>query len=323
MMKLMENFHSEEKCRQRLAELRWPNGVKCPRCDGDKYAYDSKRYVYDCYSCGYQFTLISNTMLHDTHLPLNKWFIAVYMMCESKKGISANQLKRTLDVSYKTAWYLCHRIRTAMSQLSDGEERVLMSGIIEMDETFVGPDAFNGVGMNVSPDKFILRMVDGLMSGVMVSNASVGRPFVGKDGYRFWSDVLQGDFMESLTGAVRRNLKDYFTVPLYHTYHQGLVAFVASPLPFSLTANKGLVHSDDAREQHSFFPVCILAYGGSDTMAEIPSGFVRHIQLPLQLVSGDSLFGLNNGVDSQEPLPEGKVSILKHGSGSDRELVAA
>ena len=138
MMKLMENFHSEEKCRQRLAELRWPDGVKCPRCDGDKYAYDSKRYVYDCYSCGYQFTLISNTMLHDTHLPLNKWFIAVYMMCESKKGISANQLKRTLDVSYKTAWYLCHRIRTAMSHLSDGEERVLLSGIIEMDETFVG-----------------------------------------------------------------------------------------------------------------------------------------------------------------------------------------
>jgi hypothetical protein len=125
-----------------------------------------------------------------------------------------------------------------MSQLSDGEERVLMSGIIEMDETFVGPDAFNGVGMNVSPDKFILRMVDGLMSGVMVSHASVGRPLVGKDGYRFWSDVLQGDFMESLTGAVRRNLKDYFTVPLYHTYHQGLVAFVASPLPSVLPPTK-------------------------------------------------------------------------------------
>jgi transposase-like protein len=122
MMKLIENFHSEEKCRQRLAELRWPDGVKCPRCDGDKYAYDSKRYVYDCYSCGYQFTVISNTMLHDTHLPLNKWLIAVYMMCESKKGISANQLKRTLDVSYKTAWYLCHRIRTAMSQATDGEK---------------------------------------------------------------------------------------------------------------------------------------------------------------------------------------------------------
>ena len=138
MMKLIENFHSEGKCRQRLAELRWPDGVKCPRCDGDKYAYDSKRFVYDCYSCGYQFTVISNTMLHDTHLPLNKWFIAVYMMCESKKGMSANQLKRTLDVSYKTAWYLCHRIRTAMSQATHGEERVLMSGIIEMDETFVG-----------------------------------------------------------------------------------------------------------------------------------------------------------------------------------------
>jgi hypothetical protein len=74
----------------------------------------------------------------DTHLPLWKWFLAIYTIIESKKGVSANQLKRELDVSYKTAWYLCHRIRTAMSQLSDGEERVLLSGIIEMDETFVG-----------------------------------------------------------------------------------------------------------------------------------------------------------------------------------------
>lgn len=138
LMKLMTNFHTEEKCRERLAELRWPDGVKCPRCNGDKYAYDSKRYVYDCYSCGYQFSVITNTMLHDTHLPLNKWFIAVYMMCESKKGISANQLKRTIDVSYKTAWYLCHRIREAMSHATDGEGKVLLTGTIEMDETFVG-----------------------------------------------------------------------------------------------------------------------------------------------------------------------------------------
>jgi IS1 family transposase len=77
-------------------------------------------------------------MLHDTHLPLNKWFIAVYMMCESKKGISANQLSRTIDVSYKTAWYLCHRIREAMGHATDGEGKVLLTGIIEMDETFVG-----------------------------------------------------------------------------------------------------------------------------------------------------------------------------------------
>lgn len=77
-------------------------------------------------------------MLHDTHLPLRKWMVTTYLMCESKKGVSANQIKRTIDVSYKTAWYLCHRIRAAMSQATDGEERVLISGIIEMDETFVG-----------------------------------------------------------------------------------------------------------------------------------------------------------------------------------------
>jgi hypothetical protein len=77
-------------------------------------------------------------MLQDTHLPLWKWFLAIYTIIESKKGVSANQLKRELGVSYKTAWYLCHRIRAAMSQATDGGEKVLMSGIIEMDETFVG-----------------------------------------------------------------------------------------------------------------------------------------------------------------------------------------
>jgi transposase-like protein len=77
-------------------------------------------------------------MFQDTHLPLWKWFLAIYTMIESKKGVSANQLKRELDVSYKTAWYLCHRIRAAMNQARDGETQVLLSGIIEMDETFVG-----------------------------------------------------------------------------------------------------------------------------------------------------------------------------------------
>jgi hypothetical protein len=61
---------------------------------------------------------MSGTIFHDTHLPLWKWFLAVYMMIEAKKGVSANQLKRTLDVSYKTAWYLCHRIRKAMREAS-------------------------------------------------------------------------------------------------------------------------------------------------------------------------------------------------------------
>ncbi|MEX2441369.1 MAG: IS1595 family transposase, partial [Pontimonas sp.] len=91
---------------------------------------------YDCTRCRIRFSVKSGTLFHDSHLPIWKWFLATYLITESRKGISANQLKRTLGVSYKTAWYLCHRIRSAM--LGDGE---LLSGIVEADETFVGGKA--------------------------------------------------------------------------------------------------------------------------------------------------------------------------------------
>ena len=74
--------------------------------------------------------------MHDSHLPLRKWFMAIYLMCESKKGISALQLKRTIGVAYRTAWYLCHRIRTAMG--NDQLEGPTLLGIVEVDETLVG-----------------------------------------------------------------------------------------------------------------------------------------------------------------------------------------
>jgi transposase-like protein len=134
LMRLTEEFHSEDICRDTLVRLRWPDGVTCPRCNGKKHGYDSKTYRWDCYSCGYGFTVMSGTILHDTKLPLRTWMLAVMLMVEAKKGISANQMKRTMGVSYKTAWYLCHRIRHAMTEVTT--ER--LTGIVEVDETYVG-----------------------------------------------------------------------------------------------------------------------------------------------------------------------------------------
>ena len=133
LMKLMDEFGTEQACREVLAELRWPDGVECPRCEGKRQAFNSDRYVWDCYSCGYQFSALSGTVLHDTKLPLRKWFVAVFLMVEAKKGISANQMKRTIGVSYKTAWYLCHRIRAAMAV-----DYGLFDGTVEVDETYIG-----------------------------------------------------------------------------------------------------------------------------------------------------------------------------------------
>lgn len=133
LISLIDRFHSEEKCRAYLEALRWPDGVTCPRCSGSTVSKIAQRDQYDCDSCRYQFSVTSGTIFHDTHLPLWKWFAAVYLITESKKGMSANQLKRSIDESYKTAWYLAHRIREALRT-----EGALLSGVIEVDETWIG-----------------------------------------------------------------------------------------------------------------------------------------------------------------------------------------
>ena len=134
LISLIERYHDEDNCRSYLEELRWRNGVACPRCGSMSISRIEKPRVFDCNSCRYQFSVTAGTIFHDSHLPLWKWFATMYLMIESKKGISANQVKRTIGVSYKTAWYLCHRIRNAMS---DGSPS-LLKGIVEVDETYVG-----------------------------------------------------------------------------------------------------------------------------------------------------------------------------------------
>jgi transposase-like protein len=134
LIELIDRYHGEDRCRARLEELRWPGGVECPRCESKRIHRRKNRHQYQCKSCRYDFSVTSGTIFHDSHLPLWKWFVAVYLIVESKKGVSANQLKRTLGVTYKTAWYLTHRIRSALKEV----DAQLLKGIIEVDETFVG-----------------------------------------------------------------------------------------------------------------------------------------------------------------------------------------
>ena len=131
---LMDRFHSEDKCREYLEALRWPNGLACPRCGGTVISRIKKRHQFDCDSCRYQFSVKAGSVLQDSKLPLSKWFLATFIMIESKKGVSSNQLKRMLGVSYKTAWFLTHRIRAAMLVVNERQ----LDGIVEVDETYVG-----------------------------------------------------------------------------------------------------------------------------------------------------------------------------------------
>ena len=138
LIELFKQYKGDDnECRKVLEALRWPEGKKCPRCGSSKTSRAMKEgHNYNCDVCHYQFTVTAGTIFHDSHLSLWTWFLAVYLMCESKKGMSANQLKRTLGVSYKTAWYLCHRIRKAMAEVYENEPK--LNGIVEVDETYVG-----------------------------------------------------------------------------------------------------------------------------------------------------------------------------------------
>src|SRR6266571_3279611 len=110
-------FPTEEKCRELLVRLRWPEGPRCIRCKAPAIELETEKQLFYCKDCDYQFTVTTGTVFNDTHLPLATWFAATLLLCEAKKGMSACQIQRTLGIGgYKTAWYLCHRIRAAMRE---------------------------------------------------------------------------------------------------------------------------------------------------------------------------------------------------------------
>lgn len=148
LLDVHKELNTEAKCLAFLEHMRWPDGVKCLSCQSDRItSITSKgrlnkktgkrspdRELYQCNECRFQFTATTGTVYHDTHLSLTKWFLATALIVESKKGISANQLARSLRVQYRTAWYLAHRIRKAMVESNPPK----LKGVVEVDETYVG-----------------------------------------------------------------------------------------------------------------------------------------------------------------------------------------
>lgn len=125
-------FKSEQECHDYLIELRWAGVPKCVYCDSKKVYYRKKQIGFKCSSCNSSFTVTVGTIFHSSKLPLSKWFLAISVILSAKKGISSLQLSRTINVNRNTAWYMQKRIRSAMK--SD----ILLSGIIEADETYIG-----------------------------------------------------------------------------------------------------------------------------------------------------------------------------------------
>jgi len=157
------HFQNEEKAREHLEGLRWPDGPVCPHCNetGAWPIKGGRKGLFRCkqYKCRKQFTVTVGTVFERSRVPLHKWLMATYLMCSSKKGVSAHQVHRTLGVTYKTAWFMSHRIREAMkdeSLVPFGSN----GGMVEADETYMGKTEGMGKGPHLSKKRKILSLVD-------------------------------------------------------------------------------------------------------------------------------------------------------------------
>lgn len=166
LSELAEKYSNEETARALLELLRWHGEPICPHCQskevyrltpkpGSKSSVRSG--VLKCKKCRKQFTVTVGTIFEGSHIPLNKWLMAIHLFCSSKKGISAHQLHRMLGVTYKTAWFMAHRIRYATSQPPLKKK---LKGIVEADETYIGGKAHGPTGRGANKKTAVVLLVE-------------------------------------------------------------------------------------------------------------------------------------------------------------------
>lgn len=185
-------FHDEAAAFEHVEGMLWPQGPVCPKCGSmDKHyklvgvrSKPSKKSphgverhgLYKCGACRSQFTVRMGTIFEETHLPLHKWLQAIHLMCSSKKGISAHQMHRVLECTYKTAWFLCHRIREAMRS-TDFTPMGGAGKFVEVDETYIGRMAGVGNLKGSGTKNTVLTLVErgGIARSFHVDSATVAR----------------------------------------------------------------------------------------------------------------------------------------------------
>ena len=162
LLEFQAKYGTEEQCRQYLYETRWPDGFECPRCNHKQCFNIVSRGLYQCKACNYQASITAGTIFDKTRTPLVKWFLAIYLSADDKRGISALALKSKIGVAYFTAWTMLQKIRHAMAERETSQ---YLSGIVEMDEAFFGAPSEGGkrgrgtdktpvlVSVSLSPDE--------------------------------------------------------------------------------------------------------------------------------------------------------------------------
>lgn len=249
---------TEDQAREYIEKLRWPTGPVCPHC-GSTRAYKlngkaTRPGVHKCNECRKQFTVTVGTIFHRSHIPLKCWVYAFHAVCSSKKGISAHQLHRTLGITYKSAWFLAHRIRHALSQYPVS---TLIGGpgqTVEADETYVGGKR-RGLGRAYKGNKVaVVALVE-------------------RDG-KVRSQVQKRVTSESLKGALTANVHPETTIYTddHHGYRKATQSFAGHEAVKHSTGeySRGPVNSNTAE---SYF--AILKRGVYGTFHHVSEGHLH------------------------------------------------
>ncbi len=180
-----KHFHDEDAAREHIEASRWPNGVVCPHCGSFnvmRMAGKTQAGYFLCRDCADKFTCRTGTLMERSHIPLHKWLFAMMLMSSSKKGMSAHQLHRMLGVTYKSAWFLAHRIREAMGDDAPAGSLGGEGRVVEIDETYVGGKGKNRAHGEPAPKKAVVSLIErgGHVRSFHVANvtAEMVRPLV-------------------------------------------------------------------------------------------------------------------------------------------------
>ena len=219
---LQKKFSTEEKCRQHLFKLRFPDGFICPKCGHREYFLITTRNLYECKSCGYQASITAGTIFHKTRTSLIKWFWAIYFVSRDKGGVSALALKKHLNVSYQTAWLMLHKIRKAMEAR---DENYYLWLIFEKEDVIKNSEEHEIViqvairSANRKPGFIKVKRIkskerEAVIEDIKKDLKKKGE-ILGRVGYDV--SVEEEKFIKKWIGLIMKNLKAY----LNGTYHNG------------------------------------------------------------------------------------------------------